>query len=198
MVLNGLRIEEKIESRKIRAAPLLRQPRAAKDEKLKKQNRRGTFKSRPLGRRSKLVGIQPQGASQLLGPLGQVRVLGFGVRVEAVLLRKRLPTELAAEVEALNVDVDDVVAEVRLRLEDLLAEVAALAHVGVLGGLPSGGFRQVPDDDGQRVVGVDGSLVVAVLVGVVAVDQPSVSEPHVGDEALLVGENLDALFAFPA
>ncbi len=125
-------------------------------------------------------------------------MLGFGVRVEALLLRKRLSAELAAEVEALDVDVDDVIAEIRLRLEDLLAEVAALAHVGVLGGLPGGGLRQVPDDDGQRVVGVDGSLVVAVLVGVVAVDQPSVSEPHVGDEALLVGENLDALFAFPA
>ena len=57
-------------------------------------------------------------------------MLGLRVRVEVLLLRKSLAAKLAAEAEPLDVDVDDVIAEIGLRVEHLLAEVAALADVG--------------------------------------------------------------------
>ena len=111
-----------------------------------------------------MIRIESKSVAKVLRPLAQVRMLGLHVRVEVVLLRKRLSAKLAAEVEALDVNVDDVIAKLGLRVENLFAEVATLADVRVLGGLSGRSLRQVFYDDGQRVVGVDRALVLTLFI----------------------------------
>lgn len=84
----------------------------------------------------------------MLSSLGNVGMLGFGVCVQVVLVGEGFAAQLAAEEEALDVDVDQVVSQIALIFKNFFAKVAAFGCVGVLAaGLASGRFRQILDDD---------------------------------------------------
>jgi hypothetical protein len=106
-----------------------------------------TFQARLFGRGSHLFAVKAESVSQVLSAFGKVGVLGLRVRVQVVLVGESLSAELAVEVEALDVNVDQVIAEFALRLEDFLAEVAAFGDVTIFGGLSRRGFGQIFDDD---------------------------------------------------
>jgi hypothetical protein len=157
-----------------------------------------TFQARLFGRGSHLLGVKTESVSQVLGAFGKVGVLGLRVRVQVVLVGEGLSAELAVEVEALDVNVDQVIAEFALRLEDFLAEVAAFGDVTIFGGLSRRGFGQIFDDDRQRIVCIDCALVFALFLffnGRRNIEEPSVNQPHVSDVRVAIGENFDAVFA---
>ena len=133
-------------------------------------------------------------------------MLGLGVRVQIVLSWESLAAKLAVEEEALDVDVDKVISQIALILKNFFAKVTTFRNIsgrGIFAGFSCGCLRQVLDDDGQGIVGIDGSLFITLflLFGLcdggsrIVIEQSSVDKSHVIDKAVVVVEDLDAVFA---
>ncbi len=111
--------------------------------------------------------IETQRVSQVLSSLGQDRMLGLCVQVQIVLCGESLAAKLTVKVEALDVDVDEMISEVTLILKHLFAKVTTFRNIssrGIFAGLACGGLCQVLYDDGQGIVGVDGSLIFTLFL----------------------------------